>query len=268
MGATESKASPNLFADPSTIYNTNRMQHGLPRVDLRTSSCKPYMMVEDQGEAVSCVSHAFSMAYYCALRKADAQESYTYPRTTELYAAALEESSDRGRGVSFGAISNRIGQKHAREFDKYNLRVTELPNSVADLKNVLQRGFPIVVGYQVNSAIERFHKSNDACKEHGFILPSFSADPTPISGHTVLLVGYDDSIDGFLSRNSWGSDWGSDGHFLIRYADVEDENFFTDIMAIVGDGKRKEDSSARVIQESIDNGDMMMQMFPVGQHLS
>lgn len=36
-------------------------------------------------------------------------------------------------------------------------------------------------------------------------------------GHAVVCVGYDDSKQAFLVRNSWGKDWGQGGHFWMPY---------------------------------------------------
>lgn len=39
--------------------------------------------------------------------------------------------------------------------------------------------------------------------------------PEEYGGHAVLLVGYD--ADGFLAKNSWGTDWGAGGYFVVPY---------------------------------------------------
>lgn len=40
----------------------------------------------------------------------------------------------------------------------------------------------------------------------------------PVRGyHAVVLVGYDDDRKAFLLRNSWGPDWGKDGHCWLPY---------------------------------------------------
>ncbi|MFW6332227.1 MAG: C1 family peptidase [Thermodesulfobacteriota bacterium] len=43
------------------------------------------------------------------------------------------------------------------------------------------------------------------------------------NGHSVLLVGYDDTQQYFKAKNSWGPDWGENGYFRIAYDDVTDE---------------------------------------------
>jgi C1A family cysteine protease len=36
-------------------------------------------------------------------------------------------------------------------------------------------------------------------------------------GHAVVAVGYDDSKQAFLVRNSWGKEWGQGGYFWMPY---------------------------------------------------
>ncbi len=38
-----------------------------------------------------------------------------------------------------------------------------------------------------------------------------------IGSHAMCIVGYDDSRDAFRVRNSWGGDWGDDGHLWMAY---------------------------------------------------
>ena len=38
-------------------------------------------------------------------------------------------------------------------------------------------------------------------------------------GHAVTLVGYDDSEQAWIVRNSWGEQWGEQGYFRIKYND-------------------------------------------------
>lgn len=218
-------------ADGTSTYEQSRKY--LPeRFDLRVTHCQPYLMIEDQGDSVACVAHAFSMAYYCALRSVDANDAFSYPQTDKLYHAALADSSDQKRGVSFSSLARHLRNHFRDTFARHKLQIFHLPNERVDIKKTLVDGYPVIVGYQVNVDIEKFHKHPNVCKYHAYILPRFAIDPEPISAHTVLIVGYDDAVDSFIARNSWGSDWGVDGHFLIRYGDTEDEDFFTDIVVI------------------------------------
>jgi C1A family cysteine protease len=38
-----------------------------------------------------------------------------------------------------------------------------------------------------------------------------------MGGHAVVCVGYDDTLQRFIIRNSWGANWGQEGYFTIPY---------------------------------------------------
>jgi C1A family cysteine protease len=38
--------------------------------------------------------------------------------------------------------------------------------------------------------------------------------------HAVLIVGYDDTLQAFIVKNSWGSGWGEAGYFMVAYSEV------------------------------------------------
>ena len=40
-----------------------------------------------------------------------------------------------------------------------------------------------------------------------------------LGGHAVVIVGYDDTKEAWIVRNSWGKDWGEGGYFNISYND-------------------------------------------------
>jgi C1A family cysteine protease len=42
-------------------------------------------------------------------------------------------------------------------------------------------------------------------------------------GHAVLIVGWDNTEECFIVKNSWGGDWGENGYFKIAYSQVSNE---------------------------------------------
>lgn len=208
---------------------------GPERVDLRVGSCFPYARVVNQGEAQSCVAHSFSMGLYCLKARANLSRfpvSLLHDASLErIFSEALHVSPDRSRGTSFEAVIESAMRTHSADLESLGWRVVALKNSVAQCKQRLRLGAPVVAGYQVNDNIARFHGDPEACEAHGYLLPPFSAAPRAASAHAVLILGFDDAVGCFIARNSWGETWGVGGHFLIRFRDLEDSSFFTDLVS-------------------------------------
>ena len=53
-----------------------------------------------------------------------------------------------------------------------------------------------------------------------------------LGGHAVLAVGYDDSIQSFIVRNSWGPKWGMKGYCTMPYGYLTDPQLARDFWAI------------------------------------
>jgi len=50
------------------------------------------------------------------------------------------------------------------------------------------------------------------------IMPMPKKGEQVLGGHCVAMVGYDDSKQVIICRNSWGADWGMAGYFTMPYA--------------------------------------------------
>jgi len=204
-----------------------------PRLDLREGTCFPYLPSLDQGSEQSCVAHAFAAGLYCVKRAAGAatfpSSGRLFPRQETLFEEAALQSHDRSRGVSFEGVIASVFRQHGEDLRQLGWKLVRVPNDREFVKRRLLSGAPVVVGYQVDPRIYRFHTSAAACEQHGYLLPPFGGQAATTSAHAVLIVGYDDAVGSFLARNSWGQAWGVDGHFLIRYEDLENPEFFTDV---------------------------------------
>jgi len=204
------------------------------RFDLREHACFPYPPVENQGSEVTCVAHSFAMALYCMERGGewDPDAAY-YPELAEIFAEALRQSPDRSRGVSFDAVARGVEAAYGERMSRLGVSYQALPNSARAVRRALLGGAPVIAGYQVNEAIDRFHRDPRMCEQVGFVLPSFDEDSVSISGHAVLLLGYDFRVQAFIARNSWGESWGVNGHFLVPFSAAEDENAVSDLWALL-----------------------------------
>jgi C1A family cysteine protease len=84
--------------------------------------------------------------------------------------------------------------------------------TLPQLKLCLQGGHPVSFGIKVYD----YWFSNPAVRSTGNI-PAPTATSKYIGGHSMLLVGYDDSRKVFVVMNSWGPVWGDHGFCYIPY---------------------------------------------------
>ena len=85
-------------------------------------------------------------------------------------------------------------------------------NMVMDqLKQCLAVGFPFQFGVTIYASF-----MSDTCAKTG-IIPLPLPNEEPLGGHALCCVGYDDSKNSFLVRNSWGPDWGEKGYCWMNY---------------------------------------------------
>ncbi len=93
-------------------------------------------------------------------------------------------------------------------------------------KGCLASGFPFVFGFTVYSRFE-----GPEARRTG-ILQMPSPSEKVVGKHAVLAVGFDDSIQRFLVRNSWGADWGMKGYFTMPYQYLLDDELSSDFWTI------------------------------------
>ena len=199
------------------------------RFDLREHVCFPYPPVENQGGDVTCVAHAFAMALYCSAQRSLGTSVFSY--FENIFEEALSESPDRERGVSFDAVARGTLRRYGGQLRELGRTFVTVPNDAAQVRSALLSGSPVIAGYQVDKNIDNFHRDARLCVQVGYMLPRFRS--ASITGHAVLLLGYDFRARAFIARNSWGRDWGVEGHFLVPFACVEDTDAVTDLWAIV-----------------------------------
>lgn len=85
---------------------------------------------------------------------------------------------------------------------------------------------PVVFGFSVYESFE-----SEAVKKTGR-MPMPKEGEKLLGGHAVLCVGYDDAEQMFIVRNSWSSDWGMAGYFLMPYAFMLDSSSASDFWII------------------------------------
>lgn len=92
---------------------------------------------------------------------------------------------------------------------------TNLGN-VTDQKVWLDSVGPITCGFDVYYDFSTWNGSTPYKK---------SPNATYDGGHIMLLVGYDDKLQCWIARNSWGTGYGNGGYFLIAYGECNIDHY-------------------------------------------
>lgn len=115
--------------------------------------------------------------------------------------------------VAFTQATNRrkIGSYHALE-------------TLDEMKACLAEGFPFVVGITVYTKF----LSDDTAQAGEVNMPDPNNERAE-GGHAILVVGYDESAQRFIWRNSWGDGWGALGYGTIPYAYLNNRDLADDL---------------------------------------
>lgn len=238
---------PDLPDHRDQLYSVPPTVVALPSsVDLR-SQCPP---VYDQGQLRSCTANAIAAAIEFDQMKEKQKRIFVPSRLFLYYNERVMEgtaSVDSGAQIRDGIKS--VSHQGDCQEDKwpykiakfavkpppkcYKLatkyravqyqRLAQIPNQ---LKGCLASGYPFVLGFTV---YESFESQEVAQTGHGS-LPA--PEEKTIGGHAVMAVGYDDSQQWFIIRNSWGDTWGMKGYFTLPYAYLLDNNLSDDFWTI------------------------------------
>ncbi|HEX3778546.1 MAG TPA: C1 family peptidase [Pseudonocardiaceae bacterium] len=101
-----------------------------------------------------------------------------------------------------------------------------VPQQADQIKAVLAGGTPVVFGFTVYASFE-----SRQVAETGTV-PMPSRDEEQLGGHCVVAVGYDDAIQRWICRNSWGTGWGKGGLFTLPYAYLTDSRLSSDFWTV------------------------------------
>lgn len=216
------------------------------KIDLRPK-CPP---VYDQGQLGSCTANAIGAAIQFERRKQKLKPDFAPSRLFLYYNERVMENSvnsDAGAQIRDGikCVANqgdcpekewpyviaKFADKPAAPCFKNALnykavQYQRVPQILNQMKGCLASGYPFVFGFSVYTEFE-----NDTVAKTG-VLNMPGQKERLLGGHAVMAVGYDDSTQRFIVRNSWSAKWGMKGYFTIPYAYLTDSNLADDLWTI------------------------------------
>lgn len=215
-----------------------------PSVDLR-QYCSP---IDDQGQLGSCTGNAIAGAidyldykngrpnrvsrmfiyYYERLLEGTVNyDSGAYIRdgikATYTYGAPLESLWPYTINKFKTTPTSTAIQDAARRKVTLYQRATDF-NAV---KNAIASGYPVTIGFTVYDSFESLSVARTGIMPY----PNTRTESI-LGGHAVLLVGYNDSTQRFIARNSWGTSWGDRGYFYMPYQVIQNTNMSGDFWVI------------------------------------
>jgi C1A family cysteine protease len=216
-------------------------------VDLRAFSTP----VEDQGNLGSCTGNAIAEAIEMLDRKNG--KNLELSRLFIYYYERLLEGTvnyDSGAYIRDGIKACYKYGAPLESLWPYNVSKFRTPPSSAAVQdaarrkitlyeramdfnaciNALANGYPVVIGFTVYSS---FTSGNWWYTTANMPYPNTRSESV-LGGHAVLLVGYDNSTQRFIVKNSWGTNWGDNGYFFMPYQVIQNTNMSSDFWVIKG----------------------------------
>jgi cathepsin K len=88
----------------------------------------------------------------------------------------------------------------------YNRLANKL--NFTEYKQYLSNDVPIIIGVQLGRGFDNIGSNSTA---------NFKCTQVEDGGHAMLITGYDDDRKAFKIMNSWGNNWGDQGHVWVDY---------------------------------------------------
>jgi C1A family cysteine protease len=215
------------------------------KVDLRSKMPKVY----DQGELGSCTANAIGAAFEFSQVK-QGQTDFMPSRLFIYYnERAVEGTIDTDSGAmirdgmksvaklgvctedtwpyDIPKFTDKPSRKAYTEAKKHQALVyRRVLGQLHQMQGCLGQGYPFVFGFSVYESF----MSPDVAKTGKVPLPPRGEQL--LGGHAVLAVGYDDAIQSFIVRNSWGPKWGDKGYCYMPYGYLTDPQLARDFWAV------------------------------------
>jgi C1A family cysteine protease len=217
-----------------------------PRVNL-TPVCPP---VYNQGQLGSCTANSIGAAVEFEQMKQKLADVFEPSRLFIYYnERAMEGTVDSDSGAQIRDGIKSVAKQGVcaeplwpYQIEKFRARPPKkcydaalghrvvlyqrLVPTLNQLRACLASGYPFVFGFTVYESFE----SPTVTKTGHASMPG-PAEPA-IGGHAVMAVGYEDSKQWFVLRNSWGPNWGMHGYFTLPYTYLIDSQLADDFWTI------------------------------------
>ncbi len=231
------------------IYKPAVIKPKLPSIVDMRSLCPP---IYDQGNLGSCVANATAGAF--EFERMRQHLSAWIPSRLFIYynGRVLEKTTSYDSGLYVRDGIKTIAQTGAciesvwpYDVTKFKLKPTQSCydaaklneattyqritdyTTISTLKQCLFDGYPFIMGFTVYSSFE----SSTVASTGMMPMPNFRTEQV-LGGHSVMCVGYNDSLGKFIMRNSWGTGWGDHGYFYMPYAYMTNSSLCDDFWTI------------------------------------
>lgn len=238
---SDKQPTANIYGNQLKMkFKTFKTEHLPSLVDLRPNM--PPVM--DQGDVGSCTACAVSAAFQFCDPSWSGSVLFLYYNTRLLdNATEFDNGSTLSQSVNaahlYGLCSsgrwpyNTSLWRNQPNVECYveglkhqTLSYSHVDQSEAQMKGCLASGFPFVIGFYVYESFE-----SPSVEASGNV-PMPQAGERVLGGHAIVVVGYDDTRQVWICRNSWGPNWGDAGYFYMPYAYLDSENLATDVWRI------------------------------------
>ncbi len=232
LGLNESSAAGDLFS--SNTAPIPMVTAGSPTLDWRNVEGTSYVSpVKDQGSCGSCWAFAVTAGLESQVMIAAAGLPLNLSEQI-LVSCSGAGSCSGGSPSSASTYIKNVGLPDESCFP-YTATNNSCRNACANWQSDTEmiNGWHSASGsvdniknavYAYGPVIATFYVYNDFFSYRSGVY-SYTTG-SYVGAHAVLVVGYDDTNQCFIVKNSWGSGWGEAGYFQIAYSEVSGTSRF------------------------------------------